>query len=569
MRLIVHYLRPYFKRMSFGLAIKLFGTVMDLLLPLILAHVIDVVAPTKNMKLVLLWGGLMVICSVVALLCNVIANRKASAVARDTVTSLRHDLFEKISFLSNRQVDQFTIPSLIARMSTDSYYVYRMVGMMQRIGVRAPILVLGGILVTYTLDAVLATVLLCMLPLMAVVVVYISRRSVPQFGQLQRSVDHMVRVVRENAEGVRVIKALSRTEAEKDRFETINRQIMRDENRANSTMAITKPAMNLMLNTGLVMVVVVGAYRVNAGATGVGTITAFLTYFTIILNAMLSINRVVTMYAKALASAQRIQRVMDAQTELQEIEMPAGDPEKHLEFDHVTFSYNGSKEHLSDIHFSLKRGERLGIIGPTGSGKSTIASLMMRFYDVNSGAVRIGGQDVRSMEKEALRQRFGVVFQHDTLFRDTIGGNIKLGREIDLAQVDAAIRDAQAAEFIDNAGGLDAWVESRGANYSGGQKQRLLISRALAGHPEILILDDSSSALDYRTDAALRGKLAEHYGDTTTVVIAQRVSSVMHCDKILVLEEGKMLGFGTHAELMETCGIYREIAETQMGEVQA
>ena len=322
MRLIIHYLRPYFKRMSFGLAIKLFGTVMDLLLPLILAHVIDVVAPTKNMKLVLLWGGLMVICSVMALLCNVIANRKASAVARDTVTSLRHDLFEKISFLSNRQVDQFTIPSLIARMSTDSYYVYRMVGMMQRIGIRAPILVLGGILVTYTLDAVLATVLLCMLPLMAVVVVYISRRSVPQFGQLQRSVDHMVRVVRENAEGVRVIKALSRTEAEKDRFETINRQIMRDENRANSTMAITKPAMNLMLNTGLVMVVVVGAYRVNAGATGVGTITAFLTYFTIILNAVLSINRVVTMYAKALASAQRIQRVMDAQTELQEIEMP-------------------------------------------------------------------------------------------------------------------------------------------------------------------------------------------------------------------------------------------------------
>ena len=568
MQLIIRYLRPYFKRMSLGLSIKLFGTVMDLLLPLILAHVIDEVAPTKNMKLVLLWGGLMVLCSIMALLCNVVANRKASSVARDTVINLRHDLFEKISFLSNRQVDQFTIPSLISRMSTDTYYVYRMVGMMQRIGVRAPILVLGGILVTYTLDVVLATVLLCMLPLMAVVVVYISRRSVPQFGQLQRSVDHMVRVVRENAEGVRVIKALSRTEAEKARFEDINRQIMRDENRANSTMAITKPAMNLMLNTGLVLVVVVGAYRVNAGATGVGTITAFLTYFTIILNAVLSINRVVTMYAKALASAQRIQVVMNAETELQQVEMPRGDSDKHLEFDHVSFSYNDTKEHLTDIHFSLRRGQRLGIIGPTGSGKSTIASLMMRFYDVNQGAVRIGGQDVRSMDKEVLRQRFGVVFQHDTLFRDTIGGNIRLGRQIDLEQVDRAIDDAQAQEFIRHAGGLDAWVESRGANYSGGQKQRLLISRALAGHPEILILDDSSSALDYRTDAALRGKLAEHYTDTTTVVIAQRVSSVMHCDQILVLEEGKMLGFGTHAELMETCSLYREIAETQMGEVQ-
>ena len=569
MSLIIKYLRPYFRRMSLGLAIKLFGTVMDLLLPLILAHIIDVVAPTKDMKAVLLWGGLMVLCSIMALLCNVVANRKASAVARDTVTGLRHDLFEKISYLSNRQVDHFTIPSLIARMSTDSYYVYRMVGMMQRIGVRAPILVLGGILVTYTLDVVLATVLLCMLPLMAVVVVYISRRSVPQFGQLQRSVDHMVRVVRENAEGVRVIKALSRTEAEKTRFEEINRQIMRDENRANSTMAITKPAMNLMLNTGLVLVVVVGAYRVNAGVTGVGTITAFLTYFTIILNAVLSINRVVTMYAKALASAQRIQRVLDAESELQEMEMPVGDPEKHLEFEHVHFAYNDSKEHLQDIHFSLRRGQRLGIIGPTGAGKSTIASLLMRFYDVNTGAVRIGGQDVRSMDKAELRRRFGVVFQHDTLFRDTIGGNIRLGREIDLEQVDRAIEDAQAAAFVENAGGLDAWVESRGANYSGGQKQRMLIARALAGHPEILILDDSSSALDYRTDAALRGKLAEHYRDTTTVIIAQRVSSVMHCDKILVLEEGQMLGFGTHEELLKTCDLYREIAETQMGEVQA
>ena len=569
MQLIVKYIRPHLRRMSWGLMIKLFATIMDLLLPLILAHVIDVVAPTRDARLVLLWGGLMVLCSGAALVTNVTANRKASAVARDTVIDLRHDLFEKISYLSNRQVDQFTIPSLISRMSTDSYYVYRMVGMMQRIGVRAPILVVGGILVTYTLDPVLATVLLCMLPLMGAVVVYISRRSVPQFSRLQRSVDRMVRVVRENAEGVRVIKALSRTEAEKERFEAINREIMQDENRANRTMAITKPAMNLMLNTGLVLVVVVGAYRVNAGATGVGTITAFLTYFTIILNAVLSINRVVTMYAKALASAQRIQRVMDAESELQQVEMPQGDPEKHLEFDHVTFSYNGNKDHLTDIHFSLRRGQRLGIIGPTGAGKSTIAALMMRFYDVNEGAVRIGGQDVRSMDKELLRQRFGVVFQHDTLFRDTIGGNIRLGRQIDLEEVDRAIAHAQAAEFIENAGGLDAWVESRGANYSGGQKQRLLISRALAGHPEILILDDSSSALDYRTDAALRGQLAAHYGDTTTVVIAQRVSSVMHCDKILVLEEGKMLGFGSHDELMASCGMYREIAETQMGEVQA
>jgi len=565
LHLIGHYLKPYVRRMSFGLAIKLVGTVMDLLLPYILAHVIDAVAPLRDRGLIVRWGVLMVVCSILAVTFNILANRMASSVARDTTRTLRHDLFARIAWLSNRQVDTFTVPSLISRMTTDTYNIHRMVGMMQRIGVRAPILVLGGIAVTMMLDPVLAAVLVAILPFMALIVFYVSKKSVPLFAESQRAADTMVRVVRENATGVRVIKALSKTEDEKKRFTAVNREVMRAENRANMTMAVSKPVMNFILNGGLVLVVVVGAHRVNAGQSGAGAITAFLTYFTIILNAMLSVTRVLTMYSQALASAGRIQEVMDAPMQLLPEPRPLRSDGDHLRFEHVTFSYDKKEPTLEDISFSLQRGESLGIIGPTGAGKSTVAALLMRFYDVDAGGVYLDGQDVRTMEKTALRARFGVVFQNDVLFRNTVGANIRLGRQISLAELDAAAADAQAAAFIAGAGGMDAPVEAKGANFSGGQKQRLLIARALAGRPEFLILDDSSSALDYRTDAELRGVLREKYAGTTTVIIAQRVSSIQHCDKILVLEDGRMAGFGTHAELLRSCALYRDIARLQMG----
>lgn len=552
--------------MGLGLTIKLLGTVMDLLLPYILAHIIDNVTPTHDMGAVVKWGLVMLLCSFLAIAGNVIANRMAAWVARETTRRLRHDLFRKISYLSNRQIDGFTVPSLISRMSTDTYNIHRMVGMMQRIGIRAPILVLGGILVTVSLDPVLALVLTCMLPIILAIVFFVSRRSIPLFDKLQRSNDQMVRVVRENASGIRVIKALSKTEDEKKHFETVNRQVMNDENRANMVMAVSKPAMNLTLNIGLVLVVVVGAVRVNRGLSGPGTVTAFLTYFTIILNAMMSITRVLTMWSKALASADRITQVLESPDELTPQAMPEKTGEDHIVFDHVSFSYTGTENHLEDIHFSLPHGASLGIIGPTGSGKSTVAALLMRFYDVGEGSVRLDGRDVRSFSLEELRGRFGVVFQNDLLFHKSIGENIRIGREISTQRLEQAGADAQAAPFIKMNGGIDSLLEARGANLSGGQKQRLLIARALAGRPEVLILDDSSSALDYRTDAALRKTLREEYGDTTTVIIAQRVSSVRNCDRIMVLEDGKMAGFGTHEELMASCRLYGEISRLQMGE---
>lgn len=569
MQLIVRYVRPYFKRMSLGLLVKFTGTIMDLLLPYILAHIIDDVTPLQDMGLVVRWGFVMLLCSFLAIAGNVIANRMASRVARDTTRRLRHDLFRKISYLSNRQIDDFTIPSLVSRMSTDTYNIHRMVGMMQRMGIRAPILVLGGVGITLFLDPVLALVLTAMLPVILLIVYAVSRESIPMFDRLQQAVDRMVRVVRENASGVRVIKALSKTEDEKAHFDQVNRQVMQAENRANNVMALSKPAMNLTLNLGLVLVVLVGAVRVNRGLSSPGTITAFLTYFTIILNAMMSVTRVLTMWSKALASAGRIEEVLSAPEELQPQALPQRDETAHIVFENVNFSYNGTKNSLFGINFTLNHGESLGVIGPTGAGKSTLAKLLLRFYDVSEGQIRVDGRDVRSFDLQELREKYGVVFQNDLLFRKSVGENIRIGRSISTQRLLQAAKDAQALDFVEQAGGLDTPLEARGANLSGGQKQRLLIARALAGRPEILILDDSSSALDYRTDAALRQVIRQDYGDTTTVIIAQRVSSVRACDRILVLEEGCMAGFGTHAQLMASCPLYREISHLQMGEEDA
>ena len=425
---------------------------------------------------------------------------------------------------------------------------------------------LFDIIMTLALDPALCLVLCCMMPLMTVVVLMVSKKGLPLFDKLQKSVDELVRVVRENTTGVRVIKALSRVNAEKERFNEVNTRVMRDERRANVTMALTRPSTSLILNFGLVLVVVVGAHRVNNGLSEAGSITAFLTYFTIILNAMISVSRIITMSSQMIASANRIEEVIKTPFELEPL--PAGEVKENapaIEFDNVCFSYNKKRNNLDNISFTLEKGQTLGILGPTGSGKSTLASLLLRFYDIDSGSIKIDGRDIREMTHAELRQKFGVVFQNDMIFNDTIEGNIKLWRDIDPAALELAVEVAQA-NFIENAGGFEAEVAARGANLSGGQKQRLLIARALAGAPEVLILDDSSSALDYKTDAAMRAGVAKNFSDTTTIIIAQRVSSVRNCDKILVLESGQALGLGTHEELLETCELYREIHTLQMGE---
>ena len=568
MKLVLRYVRPYSLRLGIGMSVKLLGTVIELFIPYILAYIIDEVTPKNDLRLVILWGFAMLGCALVTFIANVMANRSAAAVARDTTENVRHDLFKKIIFLSNRQVDAYSIPSLISRMTTDTYNIHRMVGMMQRIGVRAPIMIIGGVIVTMILDPALALVLLIVMPLLFGIVIFISKKSLPMFHKLQITMDKMVRVVRETATGVRVIKALGREEHEKERFRQVNLQVVKDENRANMTMALSNPIMNLLLNGGLVIMIIVGAYQVNSGASDVGKIIAFMTYFTVILQAIMGITRVLTVLSQTIASANRIDEIMQTEPEMHTAEKDQKESEWHLEFDNVSFSYDKKAYDIRSIDFGLKRGESLGVIGQTGAGKSTLAALMMRFYDIDEGAIRIAGEDICGMELEELRAHFGVVFQNDAVFKNTIAGNIHMGREISMQDIENATKIAQAASFIEEAGGFEHAVEAKGTNLSGGQKQRLLIARALAGRPDILILDDSSSALDYKTDALLREGMRREFSGITTVIVAQRVSSIKHCDKIMVLDEGAILDLGSHDELMQSCDMYKEIYDLQMGNVE-
>ena len=566
--MLLRYIRPYTLKMMGGMFVKFVGAIMDLLIPWFLAYIIDNIIPLRSVAQIFLWGGVMLFCSVMAWVTNIVANRIAGWVSKMVVGNMRHDLFRKISALSCAQVDGFSIPSLISRVTSDSYNIHSMIGMLQRMGIRAPILLLGGVVVTLTLEPVLASVLIAMMPPLAAIIVYVSRKGIPLYASLQKGVDRMVQVVRENIIGIRVIKALSKTDYEKGRFEEINAEVVRREKKAGLTMAVTNPSMNIFLNLGLTLVILVGAFRVDAGASQAGKIIAFMSYFTIILNALMSINRIFVMCSKGIASANRISEVLDTLPDLgviPETEEEEKDP-PHVSFDKVCFSYTGTERTLTDIGFSLKKGETLGIIGATGAGKTAVINLLMRLYEADSGEIRIGGRKVSAIPPEELHTKFGIVFQHDVIFADTVAENIAFGRDIPLERLEEAARDAQALEFIDGLPGrFDYELAIKGSNLSGGQKQRLLIARALAGNPEILVLDDSSSALDYKTDAKLRQALREHYAGTTTIIIAQRISSILHADHILVLEDGREIGYGTHEQLMEECESYREISQSQMG----
>ena len=566
MKKVIEYMRPSFSLLFLGVTIKFIGALMDLFLPWVLSHLIDEIVPLNSMKLIVFWGGVMFLCALTALITNIIANRMAAKVARNTTERLRHELFSKILYLSSSQIDEMTLPSLELRLTSDTYHVHRMITMMQRMGIRAPILLIGGIAITLTLDPVLTAVLICTLPFISLLVLTVTRKGFPMYKQLQEKTDYMVRVVRENIAGVRVIKALSKTEHEKTRFHTANQEVIKMEKTAGYTMSLTSPIMNLLLNTGLTLVILVGAYRVNAGTTEPGKILAFMSYFTIILNAMMAVTRIFVMYSRGSASASRIEEVLNMPVELTPVEKESVNEEEHIVFDHVNFSYQKKENNLTDISFKLKRGETLGILGPTGSGKSTIINLLLRLYDADSGEIRISGKPVQSLTPEELYTKFGIVFQNDFVVAESIRENIAFGRSLTDEQIEAASQNAQAFEFISGLDDkFDHQVAARGNNLSGGQKQRLLIARALAAHPEILILDDSSSALDYKTDANLRKVLNEKYSDITTIIIAQRISSLMHADHIIILEDGEILGQGKHQELLESCDLYRMISENQMG----
>ncbi len=581
MNTIRTYLKPFVSRITFGVIIKFIGTMMDLILPWLLAYLIDDIMPTGDMRNIVLCGLSMVLFSVIAVTFNIRANRMAAGNSKDFTQALRHDLFTHISYLPAAQRDQYSIASMVSRLTNDTYNVHQLVDKMQRLGIRAPLLVLGGTIFAFTLEPYLALVLLCMIPLLSLIVFLVTKKGIPLYRHSQTRIDALVRIVRENALGVRVIKALSKSEQEAGRFDDANTIVCDAETKAGTVMAVTNPAMGLFLNMGFMLVILVGAFRVNLGLTQPGKIMAFLSYFTIILNAVLSITKIFVLWSKGSASAQRISEIMNLPVGNQEAEYDSIATDFHISCENVCFTYKSEAavpasgasagaqlgdSTLSDISFALKRGQTLGIIGPTGSGKTTLISLLLRFYDVDSGHIRINGDDIRGIPLQALRHKFGVAFQNDVLLQESIYENISFLRDIPREDVEKAARIAQIDTFIQSLpDAYDSMLDVRGANLSGGQKQRLLIARALAGNPEILVLDDSLSALDYRTDAALRKAIAAEYSQTTTIIISQRVSAIRHADLILLLENGRLEGAGSHDELIAHCETYQRISYIQMG----
>lgn len=569
MKTILKYLKPFYGRMSLGLLIKASGTLVELALPYILSHILKNVVGRQDVRLIVFWGGVMIACAALACVCNICANRMAANVARNFSERIRRDLFRRTMLLSAAQTDAFTIPSLESRITTDTYNVHSFVSMMQRMGVRAPILLIGGIAITLIMDSYLALAMIAILPFIFITVYFISKKGIPLYTKVQKSVDRMIRVVREDTMGIRVIKALSKTDYEHRRYDTVNRSLVRDEKRAGITMGIVNPVMTLLMNIGIVAVVALSASRVAEHKSDPETVIAFMQYFTLISMAMMSVTRIFMMYTKSSASARRISEVIDTPEDLtvkNESEYPSCPVSAHIIFENVSFSYTGSHPNLADISFEVPPGGSLGIIGATGSGKSTLIKLLLRFYDVGTGRILINGRDIRTIPRNDFYAMFGTAMQNDFLYADTIEENIRFGRALTSEQIVAAAKTAQADGFISSFPESYAHVLSqKGTNISGGQKQRLLIARAVAARPEILVLDDSSSALDYKTDASLRQALAEEMKGTTVITVAQRVSSVKSCSVILVLDEGRIIGQGTHEELMQSCPQYREISESQMG----
>lgn len=566
MKRILAYLKPFRLKLILGFSVKVTGTMAELVLPYILTHILENVIITENINAIVHYGAIMLIFSIIACLGNIIANRMAAYVTTLFSKAMRKDLFCSTLNLSASDTDRLTIPSLESRITTDTYNVQNFIGMMQRMGVRAPILLLGGTTLTLMMDTALALVMIATLPIIFFTVLTISKKGVPLYSDVQKAQDNMVRVAREDTIGIRVIKALSKNEHENKRYDRVNRTLSAKEKKAGITMGIVNPVMTLLMNLGIAAVVAVAAIRVSQGLSSTATVIAFMQYFTLISMAMMSLSRMFVMYTKCAASANRISEVLNTKSYLNLSDDHSQHDVHHITFENVSFSYLGKKYNVKNISFALNKGQRLGIIGATGSGKTTLIKLLLRFYNPDNGEIRINGRKLDSYSDEALRPMFGIVLQNDFLYADTIKENISFGRDLSDEEIINAAKIAQAHDFIEAfSEKYEHRIASKGTNISGGQKQRILIARALAGSPDIVILDDSSSALDYKTDSMLRTALDESLKDSTIITIAQRVSSVKNCDIILVLDNGSIIGKGTHEELIGSCPIYKEISDSQMG----
>lgn len=567
------FLKQFKKEVLIGPVFKLTEAVFELIVPLVMAQIIDVGIANGDRGYVLRMGGVMVLLGLVGLGCALICQYCAARASQGFGTVLRSEMFRHINTLSHGEIDQIGTPSLITRITNDVNQLQLAVAMLIRLVVRAPFLVIGATVMALLLDWKLACIFFVAAPLMALVLYLVMSRSIPFYRIIQKKLDRISLITRENLSGVRVIRAFSRQEKEKERFAQASEDQMSTSIAVGRISALLNPLTSAIINLAIAAVIWFGGFRVDAGGMTQGEVIAFVNYLNQILLAMIVVANLVVIFTKAAASATRVDEVLQLHPSIvNRVSRPAqeveGSPE--IAFDAVSFAYPDAGAYsLSDISFTVARGQTLGIIGGTGCGKSTLVNLIPRFYEVSQGSLKVDGVDVRDYPMEQLRGKVGIVPQRAVLFSGTLRQNMQW-RKQDATdeEIWQALETAQAASFVRKMpDGLDSVILQGGKNLSGGQKQRLTIARALVGEPEILILDDSASALDFATDAALRRAIAKFSAGRgnrmTTIIVSQRANTVRYADQIVVLDDGKAAGIGTHEQLLESCQTYREIYWSQ------
>jgi ATP-binding cassette subfamily B protein len=565
---LLAFLKPYRAPVALVLALALAQSLASLYLPRLMADIVDHGIVPGDTRQILVIGGLMLFMALVATACAVASSYVSSRVASGFGRDVRYRIFDRVAHLSVHQFDQFSTASLITRTTNDTTQVQQVLIMMMTMVITAPMMAIGGVVLSLSQDARLARVLIAVIPIMALVFFLIMRKAIPLFQQMQVKIDRLNLVLDEGLTGVRVIRAFDRHAHQSRRFDAANLDLTGNAIGVNRLVSLLMPAMFFMMNLTAVAIIYVGALRVDAGQMHVGTMMASLQYAVQILFSVFMVTAMFVTLPRAAASAERINAVLDVVPEVSEPAQPkpTGELKGMVEFHNVSFQYRGAEEPaLSGVSFTARPGEVTAIIGGTGSGKSTLAGLIPRFYDVNDGRVLVDGVDVRDMRQEDLRAKIGYVPQKAVLFSGTVATNIRFGRDAATdEEVAHAAEVAQAAEFINQKPeGYAAPVSQGGTNLSGGQKQRLAIARALVKRAEIYVFDDSFSALDFATDARLRAALKADTTSATVFIVSQRIGTVMDADRIIVLDEGRVAGIGRHAELLERCAVYREIAESQ------
>ena len=569
MKKLLVYLKDYKKESVCAPLFKMLEATFELFVPLVRAAIIDNGIANRDMPYVLRMGVLLIALGLIGLVCSITAQYFAAKAAVGFSTKLKHALFEHIQSLSFTEIDTLGTSTMITRMTSDANQVQNGVNMVLRLFLRSPFIVFGAMIMAFTIDVKAALIFVVTIPLLSVVVFGIMMITMPLYKKVQAYLDRVLGTTRENLTGARVIRAFNKEQEEIDSFEEKNSALANMQLFVGKISALTNPVTYVIINVATLVLLYTGAVRVDAGTITQGEVVALVNYMSQILIELVKLANLIITITKALACANRIESVFEIQSGMeweQKTENKPQEKEYVVDFNHVSLTYAGaSAESLTDIDFKVKKGETIGIIGGTGSGKSSLVNMIPRFYDATRGQVRIDGKDVREYSMEELRQKIGVVLQKAVLFQGTIRENLLWGKtDATEEELNRAIEIAQAKEFVDQKEGrLDAMVAQAGKNLSGGQRQRLTIARALVGNPEILILDDSASALDYATDAALRKAIRGMGKDMTVFIVSQRASSIQYADQIIVLDDGEMVGLGTHEQLLENCEVYQEIYYSQ------